>query len=288
FGLMTIEDGPKAQQVINATLDRVNELGTQAWTGYSFSWIACNFARQGRAEDALKYLDIYANAFILRNGFHVNGDQLKAGFSSFTYRPFTLEGNFLAPEVVHDMLMQSWRGVVRLFPAMPWRWHNAEFEALRAEGGWIVSGRYENNACTWLRVKATRDRKLVLRDNFGTRAITWRGPQPTKVGNDYEVLLKAGDTLEATLARPAQIPPAPDNAWMKLALPARTHIRANTGPLRISRYVPGNSLRLIHRDPHLAYEAQLPVGQWSHVAVTLDGDTGDAVLYLNGRCVASQ
>lgn len=44
FGLMTIEDGPKAQQVINATLDRVNELGTQAWTGYSFSWIACNFA----------------------------------------------------------------------------------------------------------------------------------------------------------------------------------------------------------------------------------------------------
>ena len=46
-------------------------------------------------------LDIYREAFIWPNGFHVNGDQLKAGFSGYTYRPFTLEGNFLAAEAVH-------------------------------------------------------------------------------------------------------------------------------------------------------------------------------------------
>jgi len=425
FGLKTIEDGSKAVQTINATLDRVNELGTQAWTGYSFSWIACNFARQGRAEEALKYLEIYVKAFILRNGFHVNGDQLKAGFSGFTYRPFTLEGNFLAPEAVHDMLIQSWRGVVRLFPAMPWRWHDAEFDNLRAEGGWIVSARYENNAATWLRFEATRDGTLVLRDNFGGRAITWRGNKPIKVGKNYEVLLKEGDILEATLAKPLKIPSAPEDVWKKLELPAQTHLRKNTLPLRIgantqgknqfvgdiarvsvigrvltakqiadiakskesnalkmpdlvgcwdmsslessvnnltasvkgkaesvaideglSGYAlrldgegylniphnrilnctqgvtleawirpakplgaggariidkspvgaataylldtyPGNSLRLIHRDPHLGYDAQLPVGQWSHVAATINGETGDAALYLNGKRVAS-
>ncbi len=233
FGLKTIEDGSEAVDTITATLDRVNELGTRAWTGYSFSWIACHFARQGRAEEALKYLDIYVNAFILRNGFHVNGDQLKAGFSGFTYRPFTLEGNFLAPEAVHDMLMQSWRGVVRLFPAMPWRWHDAEFENLRAEGGWVVSGRYENNAATWLRIQATRDGKLTLRDNFGDRRIRWRGQTPEKVGINYEVLLKAGNVVEATLVKPLQVPVAPDNAWLKLELPARVHIRSNALPLRM-------------------------------------------------------
>ena len=49
-----------------------------------------------------------SHAFILRNGFHANGDQTGSGFSSFTYRPFTLEGNFLAMEAVHEMLLQSW------------------------------------------------------------------------------------------------------------------------------------------------------------------------------------
>jgi hypothetical protein len=122
--------------------------------------------------------------------------------------------------------MQSWRGVVRLFPAMPWRWHEAEFETLRAEGGFFVSGRYENNATTWLRIEATRDNRLRLLDNFGARTMTWQGHTPTKVGNHYEISLKAGDVVEATLARPAQIPPAPENAWMTLALPAQTHIRS--------------------------------------------------------------
>jgi hypothetical protein len=424
FGLMTVEDGPDFRRMINATLDRVNELGTQAWTGYSFSWIACNFARQGRAEEALKYLDIYVKAFILRNGFHVNGDQLKAGFSGFTYRPFTLEGNFLAPEAVHDMLLQSWRGVVRVFPAMPWRWREAEFENLRAEGGWTVSGRYENNACTWIRIEATCDNRLKLRDNFGGRTPQWQGIRPTKVGTDYEVSLKAGDIVEATLARPLQVPAAPENAWLKLDLPVRTSIQSNTLHLRIgansqggNRFLgdiarvsvigrvltdqeiaaiarsrqsdaltlpgvvgswdmgsllssvndltasvqgqvefvavegdmdgralrltgegylavphrkilncsegltleawvrpsqplgpggariidkspvggataymldtyPGNSLRLIYRDPHLGYDARLPVGQWSHVAATVNGQTGEAALYLNGKRVA--
>ena len=70
--------------------------------------MACLRARVGDAEAALRNLDIYVHAFILRNGFHANGDQTGSGFSSFTYRPFTLEGNFLAMEAVHEMLLQSW------------------------------------------------------------------------------------------------------------------------------------------------------------------------------------
>jgi alpha-L-fucosidase 2 len=45
----------------------------------------------------------FVNAFTLRNGFHANGDQTKSGYSDFTYRPFTLEGNFLASQAVHEM-----------------------------------------------------------------------------------------------------------------------------------------------------------------------------------------
>ena len=40
-------------------------------------------------------LEIFSRAFCLRNGFHCNGDQSGKGYSRFTYRPFTLEGDRL-------------------------------------------------------------------------------------------------------------------------------------------------------------------------------------------------
>jgi hypothetical protein len=49
---------------------------------------------------------------------------------------------------------------------------------------------------------------------------------------------------------------------------------------------PGNSLRLITRDPHLSFKAQLPTNQWSHVAATVDTKTGKQILYLGGKPVA--
>jgi len=230
FGTLNIEQGADARRTIDATLDRIDKLGTRAWTGYSFSWIASSFARAGRAEDAIRYLDIYVRAFILRNGFHVNGDQLKAGFSGFTYRPFTLEGNFLAAEAVHDMLLQSWGGVVRLFPAAPWRWHDASFAGLRAEGGLKISATRNNNATTRFSITATHDGPVRILDNFGGRPVSWsRGdvrrdamPLPAgrirKVGKHFVVDLKSGQTLEATLPAPEKTPAAPANVSMPLKI----------------------------------------------------------------------
>jgi len=179
------------------------------------------FARAGRAEEALRYLDLYVNAFILRNGFHVNGDQLKAGFSSFTYRPFTLEGNFLAPEAVHDMLLQSWDGRVQVFPAMPWRWHHASFTRLRAEGGWIVSAQWSKNACTHVEIEATRDAELVLVNRFNGREVRWNRPVTRRESDTFVFALKAGDKLIGTLDKPTVIPPQPAQVYRGFELPAQ-------------------------------------------------------------------
>jgi alpha-L-fucosidase 2 len=199
FGTLNIEQGPEARRVVNATLDRINQLGTKAWCGYSFSWIASSFARAGRAEEALRNLDIYVRAFILRNGFHVNGDQLKAGYSSFTYRPFTLEGNFLAAEAVHEMLLQSWGGTIRIFPATPKSWHDASFTNLRAEGGWKVSATRAGNATKRFSITATRDATVRILDNFGNRPVQWSRPGVRRENGHYIATLKAGETLEGTL-----------------------------------------------------------------------------------------
>jgi alpha-L-fucosidase 2 len=229
FNLITREGGDQDTRLIEASLREWDQLGTAAWCGYSFSWMAALRARTGEAEQAVRYLDIYTRAFTLRNGFHANGDQTRSGFSNFTYRPFTLEGNFLALHAMHEMLLQSWSPtpgvpdteVIRLFPATPWRWPDASFENLRGEGGHLISARCANNATVWFRLRAGRDGTLRLRDNFGGRTPQWRGKAMRKSGAEFTARAKIGEVFEARLAKPAARPPAPVNAAVPIVAPFR-------------------------------------------------------------------
>jgi alpha-L-fucosidase 2 len=217
FNLLHVEGSARDRAIIAATIPDIDRLGVIEWCGYSYTWMAALRARINEPEAALWYLKAYLRAFILRNGFHANGDQTKTGFSSLHYRPFTLEGNFLACAAVHEMLLQSWAadagsggwGPIRIFPAMPWRWHEAAFTDLVAEGGHRVSARRENNATTWLRVVAGAAGKLRIRDNFGGRIPQWNGTAPQRSGDDFIFTVAVGEVLEATLPQPAKIPPAP-------------------------------------------------------------------------------
>lgn len=212
FDLITVEDGARERQIIRASLDQWDKLGTKQWCGYSFTWMSALRARTGDGEAAVRNLDIFVQAFLLRNGFHANGDQSKSGFSSMTYRPFTLEGNMLAAAAVQEMLLQSWRGVVRIFPAVPWRWHDVAFADLRAEGGHKISARRENNATTWLRIVAGRDGDLLIRDDFGGRPPAWNSKGIRRDGDNYRVFARRGMVIEATLPKPERLPAAPINA----------------------------------------------------------------------------
>ncbi|MBK8857686.1 MAG: glycoside hydrolase N-terminal domain-containing protein [Opitutaceae bacterium] len=223
FNLINIEGSAADRAIIAATVPDIDRLGVLEWCGYSYTWMAALRARINEPEAALWHLKAYLRAFILRNGFHANGDQTKTGFSTLEYRPFTLEGNFLACAAVHEMLLQSWDakpgaggwGAIRVFPAMPWRWHEAAFTDLQAEGGHRVSAKRENNATTWLRVAAASDGELRIRDNFGGRTPVWNRDGAGRDGSDFVFTVKAGDVIEATLPRPAAVPPAPANACLE-------------------------------------------------------------------------
>jgi alpha-L-fucosidase 2 len=97
------------------------------------------YARMYRGEDAAKALTTFASCFCSPNSFHLNGDQCKAGHSSFTYDPFTLEGNFAFASGIQEMLIQSHNGIIRIFPAVPADWKNISFSNLRTEGAFLVS-----------------------------------------------------------------------------------------------------------------------------------------------------
>ena len=249
FNLITTDGGERDRRIITASVKQWDKLGTGAWCGYSFSWMACLRARVGDAEAAVRDLDVYVKAFILRNGFHCNGDQSGMGFSGFGYRPFTLEGNFLGAQAVQEMLLQSWSpkpgsgeaGVIRIFPSVPWRWHDAAFSDLRIEGGHRVSARRENNATTWFRIVAGRDGPVLIRDNFGGRALTWSLAGVEKVSDNFQVALKAGQAIEATLPKPDQAPAPPPDVAELVVIAKPKAIRANRLPLRIGADSNGNN-----------------------------------------------
>lgn len=163
LGLLDPDAGPASRKLALDSVRHMIAQGTSQWVGYSFAWMSCMLARLGQGDEALKFLRMFEEGFILRNGFHCNGDQSKKGYSNFTYRPFTLEGNFLAMEAVHEMMLQSHGGVVRVFPALPEEWTGVSFENLRAEGGFKVSAAVRGGKLVELSVLATENTELRLR-----------------------------------------------------------------------------------------------------------------------------
>ena len=206
FNLVTI-DNEEGRKRINASLAAWDKLGTSAWCGYSWAWMGAMRARVGDGEQARRDLDIFVRAFVTRNGFHVNGDQPKSGYSNFTYRPMTLEGNFAAMQIVHEMLLQSWSPipgkrdteVIRIFPAIPQAWKTVSFADLRAEGGYRVSARRENGATQWFQITASKDGILRVLDNFNGKTPKWSRAQIHKSGEVFEIELKKGEIIEAKI-----------------------------------------------------------------------------------------
>lgn len=127
----------------------------------------------------------------------MNGEQTREGLSNYHYRPFTLEGNFLAMEAVHEMLLQSHGGVIRLFPATSAEWQDASFDRLRAEGGFIVSAERKSGKTVSFSITATVDHTLTLRDPFSGGG---RFVRPIRRENDDIVVeLKKGETFGSRL-----------------------------------------------------------------------------------------
>ena len=116
------------KKIIDLSLAWLNQMGTREWCGYSFSWLACIYARAKQADSAVKQLKIFATNFCSVNSFHLNGDQHGGEYSNFTYRPFTLEGNFAFAQGVHEMLLQSKSNYIEVFPAVPRSWKNVSLQ----------------------------------------------------------------------------------------------------------------------------------------------------------------
>ena len=192
--LLNIEDN-KEKEIIEKSIQHIENKGTSQWCGYSFSWMASMYARAKQSDKAVKQLQIFASNFCSPNSFHLNGDQKGGQYSSFTYRPFTLEGNFAFAQGVHELLLQVHNGAIEIFPAVPAGWKDVSFKTLRAEGAFLVSATREGGIVSEVKIMAEQGGKLEMKLPFKTFFIT-NLQKKFKVERDIlEVVMKKGEMI---------------------------------------------------------------------------------------------
>jgi alpha-L-fucosidase 2 len=168
LGVIDWSKGEKDQEIIRATLNNLEKRGSDWWCGYSFSWLGNLYARAFMGEKAAESLRIFSQNFCLPNSFHANGDQSGKGYSKFTYRPFTLEGNFAFAAGVQEMLIQSHTGVIQIFPAIPESWCDVSFHTLRTEGAFLVSAQRTGGKVERVEIESEKGGICRLKNPFGT------------------------------------------------------------------------------------------------------------------------
>ena len=183
LGMISWEQGEKDRGTIIASLEHLEELGVSGFSGWPSVWYANLLARAGRGEDAARVLNYFCRAFVGRNSFHTNSDQLKG-----KGRIFTLEGNFGFASGVQEMLLQSQNGLIRIFPAIPAAWQDVTFDQLRAEGAFLVSVKMENGNLKQVRIVPEKGGMLRLLNPFVNRDPIIRGIAKNKISRANNII----------------------------------------------------------------------------------------------------
>lgn len=171
----------EGKEIIDAVIKDYERLGTQQWVGYTFTWMAHLYAIQGNGEKAAEYLNTFWKFFCGPNGFHLNGDFQEKGYSQFTYRPFTLEGNMFSADALQEMLFQMKNGRIQLFPAIPkeWKEKGASFCHFRGEKGLMCSAKITKERLSW-EMQADKPQKIQIKfqekviEKFLQKGEIWR------------------------------------------------------------------------------------------------------------------
>lgn len=116
---------------------------TGALQGYSFTGAASIAAQMGKGDESLHYLDE-----LMRQGFIKPNTMYREGGGPVIETPLS------AAQAMHDMLVQSWGGLIRIFPAMPEIWADVTVHDFRTEGAFLVSAVRQAGATRWVRVKS--------------------------------------------------------------------------------------------------------------------------------------
>ena len=168
-------DDEQGKQLLKTTLDhwldvtfnRKNEASAMAVTGYTATGAASMYAWLGDADQAYRYLDLF-----------IDHDRVSPTTMYAEGNP-VIESPLSFATCIHDMLLQSWGGVLRVFPAVPDQWQDVEFRDLRGQGAFLVTAKRKNGKTVFVTVKSLVGRPCVVKMNIPNPTVIIEGEVKT-------------------------------------------------------------------------------------------------------------
>jgi hypothetical protein len=98
-----------------------------------------------------------------------------------------------------ELLLQSWGGKIRVFPAVPEDWKEASFDQLRAQGGFLVSAARSQGKTDWISVKSLSGEPCVVKVPDWINAVQiGKGKKISVIKNaegEFRIDLKTGEEI---------------------------------------------------------------------------------------------
>ena len=185
-------DTKENQRIYNETIFDMEILGSGLWVGFSYAMFAQIYAMAKRGNSAYERLRQFANGYVADNGFHLNGDFKKFGYSAIHYRPFTLESLFGYCDALQEMLLQEHQGYLEIFPAVPdeWKQRRISFKNLRSYDGILVSATGDGGKLKELILISEKDKKVKIRNAFEVEQVYLAYEKEVISINDDEGMLE--------------------------------------------------------------------------------------------------
>jgi hypothetical protein len=132
--------------------------------GYSYTGGTSLYASLGMGDEARGMLHNFLTAKI-RSLLLPNTMYAEMGG-----RSPTIETPLSGASATMDLLLQSWGGRIRVFPAVPSAWKQAAFHQLRAMDGFLVSAARNEGKTQWVSLQSEAGEPCIL------RVADWKGP----------------------------------------------------------------------------------------------------------------
>jgi len=158
YHILTPEQGDQARELLVRSVNRWQDLkGGQA--GYTFTGGCAMLATLGEGDRALATLDKLKPLLKPNTMYWEGGGEV-------------VETPLSGVESIDYLLLQSWGGGIRIFPAMPQRWKDATFHDLRAEGAFLVSGSMHDGVIQNVSIRSEAGKTCVVLNPWPGRELS--------------------------------------------------------------------------------------------------------------------
>jgi len=199
-------DNENDRQLVDKSVVHWHKIGGgKELAGYSYTGAASLYAALGRGNDAEAIIHHFLNgnigiSLLLTNTFYVES----GGKNPVIETPLS------AANAISEMLLQSWGGKVRVFPAMPDKWQEASFDKLRTQGAFLVSAVRQNGQTQWAKIKSLAGETCIVKIPGWQKALQTNKGRRISIkpigNNEFSLDLQAGEEVMIVPAKSKSLP----------------------------------------------------------------------------------